>query len=70
MVRRVVEVFGKFWQSGGFDHPSDPELINCCRPFNILRGFESRTLYQVSLAQMAEHLTLNQVAAGSSPAGD
>ena len=32
MVRRVVEVFGKFWQSGGFDHPSDPDLITCCRP--------------------------------------
>ena len=31
MVRRVVEVFGKFWQSGGFDHPSDPDLITCCR---------------------------------------
>ena len=36
---------------------------------NKLRGFESRTLYQASLAQMAEHRTLNPGVAGSSPAG-
>ena len=36
---------------------------------NKLRGFESRTLYQVSLAQMAEHRILNPGVAGSIPAG-
>ena len=36
---------------------------------NKLRGFESRTLYQASLAQMAEHRTLNPGVAGSIPAG-
>ena len=36
---------------------------------NKLRGFESRTLYQASLAQMAEHRILNPGVAGSIPAG-
>ena len=36
---------------------------------NKLRGFESHTLYQASLAQMAEHRTLNPGVAGSIPAG-
>ena len=60
MVRRVVEVCGKFWQSGGFDHPSDPDLITCCRPLtsrvriphavNVLR----QTLNAFTFASVAQ----------------
>ena len=65
MVRRVVEVFGKFWQSGGFDHPSDPDLITCCRPLTSRVRIPHAVLIAASL--MVKHRYFLTCNGGSNP---